>query len=597
MIKLKTFLILTALIVTNSVKADQSQISALSKDPQWLALLHVENDTESKIPDPAFFISELKDPLNELTATINSLKSDSDTQCRFPARYEWLASKLPEIAELKKVPCPELETWFSSINPKGATLIFASSYMNNPASAFGHTFLRLDTENSQDLLAYTANYAASTDADNALSYAAKGIFGGYSGFYSVTPYYVKVKEYSDMENRDIWEYRLKLSQNEVRLLTLHLWELKNIAVTYYYFDENCSYKILELLNVAKPELQPQRRFNSWVIPVDTVRFLDNMISNASFRPSAQTILSNKLKHSTEEQKEMAGRIAASEADTSEADALTLDLSYELLNYRRLAGKSDYTLDQLNAKAFEILSARGRLSSDFKVPDVPTPDIRPEEGHNTGQLGVELGRKRDLWFSRFSLRPAFHELTDPAAGYIQGSQINFFKIAFDQTESEGFDLAYFTALDITSITPREEFYSPLSWNVRTGLKRNMIQFRDDSLTAYLGAAAGSSWKISEENIFYALLDSEIRANKHYQSDLNPGIGARSGLLISVNDIINLKPEISWLRFADQTALESDLSLGYALNRQLSIAAGVNYQREYDRNAFISTLGLKWYFNPG
>ena len=34
----------------------------------------------------------------------------------------------------------------------------------------------------------------------------------------------------------------------------HLWELQGIAFDYYYFDENCSWQLLGLLEVARPSL-------------------------------------------------------------------------------------------------------------------------------------------------------------------------------------------------------------------------------------------------------------------------------------------------------------------------------------------------------
>ena len=32
----------------------------------------------------------------------------------------------------------------------------------------------------------------------------------------------------------------------------HIWELRDIVFDYYFFDENCSMRLLELLDVARP---------------------------------------------------------------------------------------------------------------------------------------------------------------------------------------------------------------------------------------------------------------------------------------------------------------------------------------------------------
>src|SRR5262249_24351806 len=148
-------------------------------------------------------------------------------------------------------PCRALQKWYAALNPAGITVIFPTSFVNNPASTFGHTFLRIDqpgqTEETRPL-PYTINYAAAVHGENALSYAVRGIFGGYDGFYSIAPYYKQITQYSDLENRDIWEYQLSHTDEEVRLLVLHLWEIKDIPFSYFYFDENCAYHIAALLD-------------------------------------------------------------------------------------------------------------------------------------------------------------------------------------------------------------------------------------------------------------------------------------------------------------------------------------------------------------
>ena len=106
---------------------------------------------------------------------------------------------------------------------------------------FGHTFLRLDGENQDEdarLLAYTINYAADVNpADNELFYAYRGLFGGYPGVISVQPYYDKVKEYSDFENRDIWEYVLNLTPDETAQLVRHVWEIQPIRFDYFFIGK------------------------------------------------------------------------------------------------------------------------------------------------------------------------------------------------------------------------------------------------------------------------------------------------------------------------------------------------------------------------
>lgn len=76
--------------------------------------------------------------------------------------------------------------------------------------------------------------------------------------------------------RDIWEYRLNLNKEEVRNLMRHLWELQEIYSYYYFFNENCSYNLLFLLDVARPGNQLVQQFNHWVIPIDTIKAIRSL---------------------------------------------------------------------------------------------------------------------------------------------------------------------------------------------------------------------------------------------------------------------------------------------------------------------------------
>jgi hypothetical protein len=106
-----------------------------------------------------------------------------------------------------------------------------------------------------------------------LDYPVRGIFGGYRGQFSTVPYYLKVQEYRDIENRDIWEYRLNFNEQQIRRLLMHAWELGHASFDYFFFKENCSYHLLSLLEYADPSLHLTERFRFWTVPADTVRVL------------------------------------------------------------------------------------------------------------------------------------------------------------------------------------------------------------------------------------------------------------------------------------------------------------------------------------
>ncbi|MCK4707628.1 MAG: DUF4105 domain-containing protein, partial [Gammaproteobacteria bacterium] len=295
----------------------QAEENNLAQTRAWHALVHYKpgliSGWVSQADDDAFFLSDdgSTNPVEELRQTIHAIdqavvEADQHPQCRFPARYHWLKQALDiDDNKLPPVDCTELNNWFETIKPGSLTLIFPAAYINSPSSMFGHTLLRVnpdDYRKDSPLVSYALNYAANADAtDSALIFSIKGLIGGYPGIFSIVPYYEKIKEYSDLENRDVWEYKLDFSREEINQLMRHAWEVRHIQFDYFFLTENCSYHMLSLMEVARPELELTSYFDVKAIPADTVRAVidANLVSDYYYRPSSTTILtqhSSQLSH-------------------------------------------------------------------------------------------------------------------------------------------------------------------------------------------------------------------------------------------------------------------------------------------------------------
>ncbi|NEW59813.1 DUF4105 domain-containing protein, partial [Sulfurovum sp. bin170] len=223
-------------------------------DNYWLKLLHYK-DGKSQIDDSSFFLSPTgkNSPKDELLATLKSIQEGNpndinSTQCLYPARTRWLKEQLPKenIEE-----CRDLDQHLKKFDFKTLYLVYASSYMNSPASMVGHTFLRFDKNETTPLLSYALNYSAKIDKETDIfSYAYGGVFGGFEGRYTIAPYYEMVKLYSEMEHRDMWEYKLKLTSKEIERAVLHMIEMQRYYSLYYFNSENCSYNLLWFIELA-----------------------------------------------------------------------------------------------------------------------------------------------------------------------------------------------------------------------------------------------------------------------------------------------------------------------------------------------------------
>ncbi|MGV2836986.1 Lnb N-terminal periplasmic domain-containing protein, partial [Pseudomonas shirazensis] len=274
-----------------------------------------------------------------------------------------------------------------------------AAYLNSPSSMFGHTLLRIDQAKTRDddttLLSYAINFGAYIEgSDNSILYAWKGLAGGYPGLFALMPYQEKLSEYRSLENRDLWEYQLDLTPTETGRMVEHVWELKQVQFDYFFFDENCSYRLLELLQVARPGLDLTSQFPLTAIPTDTVKAVkqSGLVSSVRYRPSRERELLARADSLDHQEKQQVLAISANTAQLQSAEfnalpkprqALVQDAAYRLERYRANGQERDPAQAK---RSFELLQAINRNPPE--PLEVERPGL-PENGHQsrTWQVGV------------------------------------------------------------------------------------------------------------------------------------------------------------------------------------------------------------------
>jgi hypothetical protein len=556
----------------------QARLQKLADEREWHLLLHYRTRLfggyESEQDDPGFFMSShgKTDPQAELEATLSRFFSDEPVgrskqpaQCAFVARYHWLKEKLTfDDMRLKPIVCERFERWYADFEVQSITLIFPSAFMNNPASMFGHTLLRVDQKGQTEqtrILAYTINYAADVPPDAGIAYPIRGIFGFYKGYFSTIPYYLKVQEYRDIENRDIWEYRLNFTPVQLRRFLMHAWELGNAYFDYYFFKENCSYHLLALLEYADPSLHLTDQFTFWTVPADTVRLIaaqPGLVSDIAYRPSRSTIIRRKRESLSREERVQSARIAEDAGEIAspafaglsrKRQAFLLDLASDYLRYR--IETTDSPPAGLKERNREILTAR----SELRIPSEPFPVIpfakQPELGHKTSRATVGVGWRNDDTFEEFRVRAGYHDLLDPEIGYTPDAQLELASISLrhynrgDQTRIERATLA-----NVLSLSPVDALFHAPSWKINVGM--NTIRFGDCQLCSNgfvnggIGAAVESHWLKRE--VYFAFAEVEANYSHAYQEDHRIGGGSTVGMLTDLTDRWKLMATGSYLRYA-------------------------------------------------
>ena len=77
---------------------------------------------------------------------------DAHAKCRFPARLMWLREQLADYRDaLADIKCPAFSAWAAIDDVASISLIFASGYLDNPASYYGHLFLKFNARRDNPL--------------------------------------------------------------------------------------------------------------------------------------------------------------------------------------------------------------------------------------------------------------------------------------------------------------------------------------------------------------------------------------------------------------------------------------------------------------
>ena len=542
----------------------RANAAALHDQRYWHLLLHYRRTTaggyESEADEAGFFLAPngKTDPKAELEATLAQFfspelvgRSRQPARCAFIARYHWLKAALGiDESRLPSQSCERFQSWLAELNPASITLIFPSAYMNNPASMFGHLLLRVDKKGQTEqtrILAYTINYSADVTTDNGIVFAVLGVVGGFAGYFSTHPYYVKAKEYGDFENRDIWEYRLNFSQEQIERLLMHAWEMGNASFDYFFFKENCAYHILSLLDVADPTLHLTDRFWFSTFPSDGVRMIADkpgLIKEITFRPSRITEIRRGRQSLSADEQTWLGRIIADPSLARagnftnmprQRQALVLDVASDYLMYRVETDENSAALYQERNKS--VLIARSQL----KVPAVLvalTPVAGPpEQGHSIMRTGVGVGWREREFFTELNFRVAFHDLLDPEYGYTPDAQIEALGLALRHySRRDHTRLERFTLVNIVSLSPMDALFKSPSWKVNTGLETiryNHCRFcRIGNFNAGIGAATESAWLKRE--VYFGFAEAATEYGRVFKSNFRFGGGATVGALADITD---------------------------------------------------------------
>ncbi len=588
----------------------------LHQSKVWRQLLHYQSSSrspsgiESQVDDPRYFLATdgKFNPQAELLATIDALfikadltVTDKHPSCRFVSREAWLRDqlKLPSVA----VPdaCALYHDWRGVVGSHSMSLVFPASYLNSPSSMFGHTLLRLDPENiddSSEWLSWSLNFAADTGSENfSAGYAFKGIAGGYAGKFNSIPYFKKLQEYGAIENRDIWEYKLDFTTAELDRMLDHVWELRDISFDYYFFRQNCSYRLLELMDYARPSLNLTNEFQLTTIPADTIKAVAaaDIITDTHYRPSLGTGIQARYQSIPRQLKHWVEDIANSDKSASEPEFQQLDIALQanivrvandLITYRSRRTSRSAQMAKRRLSLLKLMSTLPNTESTVYVPD------SPETGHDTRTVSLGLGRSSKREYSGFGIRWSYHDLLDRNKGYLKGAGIVLGDLQLRRYKDGQTQLQSLELVKLQSISDRALIFNTLSWDLSVGLARDRFRL-NNRLSAKVSGSIGKSTELRSNTIGYALIAaSVVQFNRIEESFVDAAL--RLGTIHYYRGAAT-QVELTIEAAQDEPArLSGLLNFNLPLARNHALRFSINRTRVRNNIAAAATAQYRYYF---
>lgn len=588
------FLFLLALI---PVLAFSQSFKEESEKREWHVLLHYKKrwigGFESEVDNANFFYAKdgKNNPEAEIKASVEMFSRTDipagpmHPQCVFPARFQYLK----KVFNLSPAPveCTEYKWWKSNLPYHSVSVIFASYYANNPASMFGHTLLRINSSDKKNISDYGVDFSAITTTDHGVEFAVRGLMGGYTGLFSLKPYYMKLNEYLENENRDLWEYDLKLSPEQIGYMLDHLWELmRHGSFDYFFLDENCSYEILTLLEVANPDWNLSDEFVWKAIPIDTVKTLVEVgaVSDVHYRPAYKKTVTHKFNAlSWSEKGDVKDLLNGKVAPPDVKNARVLEAAIASLRYERFEEKK-FTKEQeelLKAIQIQRASVGGVVEYKDIKESLPVSDLRPDTSHDSEKYGLAFGYNDTLKaYTEIQFKAALHDLLDLDRGYPTKSMIDVadlkFRYSGDQNRFFFQELKY---ADAMSLFPLDGSEFKFSWRAGGRSYRVYDQYCDNCVSHQLKTGAGLAKNILplDMTVYSLLLFNGELSDKFYR-------GYRLSPALEVGTV--------W-EFLEQFKLHYDLEIHKDINRkshyedfrtinQLGFSYNHNIQHEWRLN---------------
>ncbi len=535
-----------------------------------------------------FYLSPNADPYDELLANLKEANEKEDYQCRFPFRTKLFTRA--GFWKPRTLTCPGHITWKGVFSKEKLYLAFAAQYMSNPASVFGHTFFILSPDRTKstphpEFLDLTLSYAAEMPRNtNGYNYVVKGLSGGFKGHFYDDPLYKRIYEYSNMELRDLWVYPINISEEKIDDLLDYVWELGlHPYFGYYFLDENCSYMLMEILDVINPEGHLTKDFPIWVLPVETIKSLQRQhrLGAGFVIPSMRRKFLKEYDRLSGQEKSQLKKAISGDLESLKTKEAT-DVMITYMDKKKIEKKGVSSLEE--QKQFQKLlikrSGLGPKVDDDKKYIV----LDPIKSHEPYALSLKTGTVNGHGFQEIEFRPIVHDLLDLNAGFIEHSQIKLGTPTLRLDDRGGVRLQQFQLATAANIVPFRMIDPIYSWKIN--IERTHLQDKlcfDCSVTR-VALGIGYTVDLGDHLNYYFIPGVNADWGRDVRHHFRGGPGIFSGFIFDFTEKFKLNPSFDyfyadkWLR-TSQTVFKPGIDGSINFSRSFSLRGTYREWRTY------------------
>ena len=562
------FLLIVSLYSLNASTQDEILDKALTKKlyskTEWHALIGYD---EKFMTEDKTFLLDPVSPKEELIATIKSFFTpakeyeniNSHPLCRYPARRLFITHELDISNELfPKVECKDFDTYLKKAPADSIYLIYASEKVNNPSTMMGHSFIKIAGKNAKGIFVeHAVSFHTVIDTFNILKLGWENLVSGMRGIYTLQPYKNVLLGYTDKEDRNLWEYKLKLNDYRRKLIYYHLWELKNVHMKYYFTSYNCSTVIYYLLLLAKPKMQNDIKL--WVTPLELVKMIYkyNLVSKATLHPSKEWLVkmyAEQVPFSTERSiKEIVDNNKYDEI--AKLDIYSLKLLEAYLDFR-------FSKQQISKNEYLHLRKLIKKSKNYKPLNIDLSNYKlPYKTPPERQFGMGFAQMDHTAYAKFSFLGASHFLNDDNTEFMSESELKIGYLSL-LVNTKSIKLEEFTLYGMKSYIPFDILTNDLSYQFEMSVKKEFTKTFTMQDTLKIDGGIGVDFLILNDINIFVLINGGVGYNRADSAHLflNPEIGFMIYEVLGMKSLFYYEPNFKSSGFSyDKIVFEHNIFL--------------------------------------